>query len=161
MRKDHIKLFLIFIIGLLSAYLILYYLNEDKVESDKSASVSQTEIQSGQNPARENVDALTEAGRVTSYVKTNKELPHFYLTKSEARALGWIPSEGNLCKVLPGKAIGGDKFGNREKQLPQGKQYFEADVNYSCGNRNGHRIIYTKEGEVWLTTDHYKTFKKQ
>lgn len=161
MRKDYIKLFLIFIIGLLGAYLILYYLNEGKTDTGNSSSVSQTAAQSGQVPAAEDIDALTEAGSVISYVKAQKELPDFYLTKNEARASGWIPSEGNLCKVLPGKAIGGDRFGNREKLLPQGKQYFEADVNYSCGNRNSHRIVYTQSGEIWLTTDHYKTFKKQ
>ncbi|MGS0749135.1 ribonuclease domain-containing protein [Halpernia sp. GG3] len=62
---------------------------------------------------------------------------------------------------MPGKAIGGDYFNNREKQLPSNEKYFEADVNYKCGSRNSDRIIYTKSGEVYLTTDHYKSFQKQ
>ncbi|WP_312901709.1 ribonuclease domain-containing protein, partial [Chryseobacterium taichungense] len=61
----------------------------------------------------------------------------------------------------PGKAIGGDRFGNREKSLPEGMSYFEADVNYHCGNRNGDRIVFTENGDVYLTKDHYKSFKKQ
>ena len=37
----------------------------------------------------------------------------------------------------------------------------EADVNYNCGNRNADRIVFTKNGEVWLTKNHYKSFQKQ
>lgn len=96
-----------------------------------------------------------------AYVKSNHQLPDFYITKSEAKSKGWIPSKGNLCDVLKGKAIGGDKFSNREKQLPKGEQYYEADVNYNCGNRNADRIIFTKNGDVWLTKNHYKSFEKK
>lgn len=96
-----------------------------------------------------------------SYVKQHHELPDYYLTKNEAKKLGWNPSKGNLCEVLPGKAIGGDYFGNREGKLPKGQKYFEADVNYHCGNRNADRIIFTKNGDVYLTKNHYKSFEKQ
>lgn len=161
MRKDNFKLFLIFIIGLLTAYLIMYYVNDSNAEGENSGADHQTEQRKDQNSANEDIDALTEAGRVISYVKTNRSLPKYYVTKNEARAKGWIASEGNLCDILPGKAIGGDKFGNREKKLPAGKKYYEADVNYTCGNRNAQRIVYTPDGEVWLTTDHYNTFQKQ
>ena len=160
MRKDNIKLFLIFIIGLLTAYLVMYYVKNNAKGEDSGVN-HKTEQRKDQNSAKEDIDALTEAGRVISYVKTNRSLPEYYLTKNEARAKGWIASEGNLCDILPGKAIGGDKFGNREKKLPAGKKYYEADVNYTCGNRNAQRIVYTPDGEVWLTTDHYKTFQKQ
>jgi hypothetical protein len=51
---------------------------------------------------------------VIAYVKSNHKLPDFYITKSEAKSQGWNPSKGNLCDVLPGKAIGGDQFSNRE-----------------------------------------------
>ena len=107
------------------------------------------------------IDELTEENLVINYVKKNHKLPDYYITKSEARNRGWNASAGNLCEVLPKKAIGGDRFGNREKLLPKGKQYFEADVNYHCGNRNADRIVFTKDGEVWLTHDHYKSFEKK
>jgi hypothetical protein len=98
---------------------------------------------------------------VVDFVQTHKKLPEYYLTKGEARSQGWVASKGNLCDVLPGRAIGGDKFSNREKTLPTGAQYFEADVNYTCGRRNADRIVFTENGDVWLTHDHYKTFQKQ
>lgn len=110
---------------------------------------------------KQTIDQLTEEKMVIQYVKQNHHLPDYYLTKNEARRQGWNPSKGNLCEVLPGRAIGGDHFSNREKQLPEGQKYFEADVNYHCGNRNADRIIFTHEGEVYVTKNHYKSFEKQ
>ena len=68
---------------------------------------------------------------------------------------------GVAVEQCPGVGVGGDKFSNREKTLPTGNQYFEADVNYDCGRRNAERIVFTKNGEVWLTKNHYKSFEKQ
>jgi len=110
---------------------------------------------------KQSIDQLTEEKKVISYVKQNHQLPNYYITKNEAKKQGWNPSKGNLCDVLPGRAIGGDKFSNREKALPQGEKYFEADVNYQCGNRKTDRIIFTKNGDVYLTKNHYKSFEKQ
>lgn len=107
------------------------------------------------------IDQLTQEDVVVNYIKEHKQLPHYYLTKNEAKKLGWKPHLGNLCEVLPGKAIGGDVFGNREKKLPLGYQYYEADINYHCGNRNAQRVVFTNNGKVWITTDHYKTFTKK
>ena len=175
MNKQNLKLFLFFIIGLLSAFLAMYLFNNYKIEKKNQTETSQNSTVnqrnsesdfSRENPGKSstfsgNIDELTEERKVIDYVKANKQLPDYYLTKSEARNQGWIASKGNLCDVLPGRAIGGDKFSNREKTLPKGEQYFEADVNYNCGNRNADRIVFTKNGEVWLTHDHYKSFQKQ
>lgn len=175
MNKQNLKLFLFFIIGLLSAFLAMYLFNNYKIEkknhteTSQNSTVNQRNSESDfsrENPGKSstfsgNIDELTEERKVIDYVKANKQLPDYYLTKSEARNQGWIASKGNLCDVLPGRAIGGDKFSNREKTLPKGEQYFEADVNYNCGNRNADRIVFTKNGEVWLTHDHYKSFQKQ
>lgn len=115
----------------------------------------------GYSPGQESIDQLTEGRRVIQYVKQNHHLPDYYLTKNEARKQGWNPAKGNLCEVAPGKAIGGDRFGNREKILPAGAEYFEADVNYHCGNRQADRIVFTLDGEVYLSKNHYKSFEKQ
>lgn len=125
--------------------------------STSSDGVSGNVNSSGQS----SIEQLTEEKTVISYVKQNHRLPDYYITKNEARKQGWDPSRGNLCDVLPGKAIGGDKFGNREGRLPDGEKYFEADVNYHCGGRNADRIIYTQNGDVYLTKNHYKSFEKQ
>ena len=90
------------------------------------------------------------------------ELPPNYLTKSEARKLGWDASSGNLWDVTDKGVIGGDRFGNREGNLPtkKGRQYFEADVNYEGGRRNAHRLVYSNDGLIFYTDDHYNTFEK-
>ena len=91
-----------------------------------------------------NIDTLTEEKKVTDYLKENGELPDYYITKKEAQKKGWVAKEGNLCEVLPGRAIGGDIFTNREKTLPvkNGRIWYEADINYDCGRRNAQRIVY-------------------
>ncbi|PKF74153.1 ribonuclease domain-containing protein [Chryseobacterium sp. PMSZPI] len=115
----------------------------------------------GNTTDQSSIEKLTEEKIVIDYVKQNHRLPDYYITKSEARRQGWNPSKGNLCEAVPGKAIGGDKFGNREGRLPDGEKYFEADVNYHCGSRQADRIIFTKNGDVYLTKNHYKSFDKQ
>src|SRR5690625_3988095 len=61
---------------------------------------------------------------VALYIHTYAELPANYLTKEEAYDLGWEPNEGNLREVTDQKSIGGDRFGNREGNLPdeEGRQ---------------------------------------
>ena len=170
MNKNSAKLVLFFIIGMLSAFLVMYLIDNYRIEKKNQNSevaentigkTKKSESDEGNSFEGNSIQNLTNEVKVINYVKSNHELPEYYITKSEARKQGWVPSEGNLCDVLPGKAIGGDKFSNREKMLPSGKQYFEADVNYNCGNRNADRIVFTKDGDVYLTKNHYKSFQKQ
>lgn len=136
---------------------------KDNSETKEASNSNISEDKTNQNSVNisGNIDELTEENKVINYVKEHHELPEYYITKSEAKKQGWIPSKGNLCEVLPGRAIGGDHFSNREKTLPKNAQYYEADVNYNCGNRNADRIVFTKSGEVYLTKDHYKTFEEK
>lgn len=169
MNKNSAKLVLFFIIGMLSAFLVMYLIDNYRIEkrnqnseiAENTTGKAEKSNREGNSLEQHSIQNLTNEVKVINYVKSNHELPDFYMTKSEARKQGWVPSEGNLCDVLPGKAIGGDKFSNREKTLPSGKQYFEADVNYNCGNRNADRIVFTKDGEVYVTKNHYKSFEKQ
>lgn len=178
MNRQNFMLVLFFIIGMLSAFLVMYLFENYKIEkkpqpeNQENVVVKQQNRNESFNDNQErnssedannsgNIDELTEEKLVIDYVKSTRKLPDYYITKGEARSQGWVASEGNLCDVLPGRAIGGDKFSNREKTLPTGAQYFEADVNYNCGRRNADRIVFTKNGDVWLTHDHYKSFQKQ
>ena len=88
------------------------------------------------------------------------ELPENFLTKKEAQALGWDSSRNYVSDVAPGMSIGGDYFGNYEGKLPRvkGRKYYEADCWYTGGKRNAYRIIYSSDGHVWYTEDHYNTF---
>ncbi len=101
----------------------------------------------------------TDKENVALYLNTYAHLPSNYITKDEAKALGW-PDNGSLDKVAPGKSIGGDKFGNREGNLPKekGRQYFECDIDYVGGSRNAKRIVYSNDGLIYYTEDHYNTF---
>lgn len=165
MNSDKRKIFLTFLFGGVGMFLVLYLFNgfpQKNTSTKAQNNTTKTEVlnKTNQNNSGD-ISEMTKAETVINFVKTNHHLPDYYLTKNEAKKQGWIPSKGNLCDVLPGKAIGGDYFSNREKALPFGEKYFEADVNYSCGNRNSDRIIFTKNGDVYLTVDHYKSFQKQ
>jgi hypothetical protein len=147
--------------GLLFGMSVMYIYNNFIAEKKAPIRTENVSKVSKRESGRQAIDELTKENTVITYVKQNHQLPDYYITKNEAKKAGWNPSQGNLCEVLPGKAIGGDYFGNREGKLPKGVKYFEADVNYSCGNRNGDRIVFTKSGEVYLTKNHYKSFEKQ
>ncbi|ANF51646.1 ribonuclease N [Chryseobacterium glaciei] len=158
-------------LGLLFGMSAMYIYNNFIADKKDNSNTVKTETvnyssadsqNSGNNSSNQQpIDQSTKDKTVISYVKQNHRLPDYYITKNEARKQGWDPSKGNLCDVLPGKAIGGDKFNNREGSLPKDEKYFEADVNYNCGNRNADRIIFTKNGDVYLTKNHYKSFEKQ
>lgn len=147
--------------GLLFGMSVMYIYNNFIAENKAPIKTENVSKVSKNQYNRQAIDELTKENTVITYVKQNHQLPDYYITKNEAKKSGWNPSQGNLCEVLPGKAIGGDYFGNREGKLPKGMKYFEADVNYNCGNRNGDRIVFTKNGEIYLTKDHYKSFEKQ
>lgn len=99
---------------------------------------------------------------VAQYLREFSKLPSNYITKKEAMKLGWKSKEGNLWEVADGKSIGGDVFGNREKRLPQGegRTWYECDIDYRGGFRNEKRIVYSDDGLIYYTADHYKTFEK-
>ncbi|MFG1172557.1 ribonuclease domain-containing protein [Erwiniaceae bacterium CAU 1747] len=110
----------------------------------------------------DDISELTQQNRVANYLRQHQRLPDYYIRKSEARRQGWDPSRGNLCHVLPGKAIGGDRFSNREGGLPDkaGRKWFEADVNYQCGRRGSDRMLWSSDGMIYVTRDHYRHFQQ-
>lgn len=109
------------------------------------------------------IDELTSQEYVIQHLKEHGKLPDYYITKNEARKLGWQTKYRNLCDAAPGKAIGGDHFGNFEKQLPikKGRKYTEADINYNCGSRGQHRVVFSNDGLIFVTKNHYKSFEKK
>ena len=98
---------------------------------------------------------------VAEYLHRYGHLPSNYLTKKEAQDLGWVASKGNLWEVAPGMSIGGDRFGNREGLLPeaQGRKYYECDIDFDGSYRNAKRIIYSNDGLIYYTEDHYESFQ--
>lgn len=114
----------------------------------------------------EEVEDIREDGHyktkeeVALYIHSFNKLPSNFITKKEAGDLGWESSKGNLWDVTDQKSIGGDRFGNREKRLPikQGRTYYECDLNYEGAYRGAERIVYSNDGLVYYTGDHYESF---
>ena len=147
--------------------------SSDKLDKDIKADVNNE--QSKKNTKKEDTRAkdkttnkktLTENGSYSSkedvalYIHTYGKLPSNYITKSQAKDLGWDSKKANLWEVAKGKSIGGDRFSNRERTLPykQGRQYYECDIDYDGGHRGAKRIVYSNDGLVYYTEDHYATF---
>ena len=97
---------------------------------------------------------------VALYVHTYGRLPSNFITKKEAEAAGW--QGGPLDKVLPGMCIGGDRFGNYEGKLPEarGRKWTECDLNtIGARYRGAERLIFSNDGLIYYTPDHYETFE--
>lgn len=117
-------------------------------------------------PTQTEARSLSEAGAYSSkeevgaYLHQYGHLPSNYLTKRQAQELGWVASQGNLWEVAPGMSIGGDRFGNREGLLPEasGRKYYECDIDFDGIYRNGKRIVYSNDGLIYYTDDHYESF---
>lgn len=107
-------------------------------------------------PPVEEGEAYYDLENVVLYLEYYGELPDNYITKSEARALGW--SGGSVERYLDDAAIGGDHFGNYEGLLPQGS-YTECDLNTLDENSRGAvRLIFSDDGQYYYTDDHYESF---
>lgn len=104
----------------------------------------------------------TSCDEVAAYLHRYGRLPRNYLTKSEAKKLGWSRQKDNLEAVAPGGAIGGDAFGNREGLLPDadGRAWHECDVNIQDGKRGRERLAYSSDGLIYYSTDNYQTFTR-
>lgn len=99
----------------------------------------------------------TTKEEVASYLQEYDRLPQNYITKREARDLGW--KGGSLEPFAPGKSIGGDRFGNRERLLPVDVEYRECDIDTKgAESRGAKRIVYSDNGNIYYTEDHYETF---
>jgi len=111
---------------------------------------------------QEETGPIIEPQAIADYIFEHKKLPDNFITKKEAQRLGWDSSRNYVSDVAPGKSIGGDRFGNYEELLPtkKGRIWYEADCYYTTGKRNAHRIVYSNDGLVYYTDDHYETFTK-
>lgn len=118
-------------------------------------------------PMATSVPLLDKDGIYTSkedvalYVWQYGCLPQNFITKKEAKALGW--PDGGLEDYAPGKCIGGDRFGNYEGALPElnGLSYFECDIDtLGAGSRGAKRLVYREDCQIiYYTEDHYETFE--
>ena len=135
---------------------------------EETTTITESEEETIQESATEKEVQVEENGNYTSkeevalYIHTYGKLPVNYITKKEAQDMGWDPSKGNLSDILPGMSIGGSAFGNYEGALPRadGRRYFECDIDYDGGYRGAKRLVYSNDGLVFYTEDHYNTFEQ-
>lgn len=93
------------------------------------------------------------------WMKYYNVLPEYYITREELLALGWKWGKPP-AKFAQGKMATMGIYQNRNGHLPQipGRIWYEADINYYSGKRNAHRLLWSNDGLLFVTYDHYKTF---
>ena len=139
-------------------------------EETDATETTAVETAVADEPATEEATTETEAAvdedgwyysrdDVALYIHTYGHLPSNFITKREAKKLGW--SSGSLEKYAPGKVIGGDRFGNYEGLLPEapGRTFTECDIDtLGAKKRGAKRIIFSNDGLIYYTDDHYESF---
>lgn len=109
----------------------------------------------------------TSKVEVALYIHTYGRVPDNYISKTKARNAGWVSNEGNLWDVLPGMSIGGGGYYNEQwgdeallPETPEGRDWRECDINYQGGFRGAERLVYSDDGLIFYTGDHYRTFER-
>ena len=116
--------------------------------------------QEEETPAIEEDGTYTTKEDVARYIHTYGHLPDNFIAKKQVQALGW--EGGSLEPYAPGKCIGGSRFGNYEGTLPEkdGRTYTECDIDtLGAEKRGGKRIVFSNDGLIYYTEDHYETFE--
>ena len=140
--------------------------DNDKQVKQQKQNGSEKNVANADTETKAKVDvvkgkAYTDKDHVAAYIHVYKTLPPNYITKGQANKLGW-KTKGSLDQVAPGKSIGGDRYGNYEKKLPdkQGRTWKECDIDYVRGNRNAKRICFSNDGLIYYTSTHYQKFER-
>ncbi len=141
--------------------------DQDQAEAgDSEEGSADAQIGSEVTDNSSDTAALDEDGTYTgkedvaAYIHTYGHLPNNFITKKEAEKLGW--SGGSLEPYAPGKCIGGSRFGNYEGVLPEkdGRKYIECDIDtLGASKRGAKRIVFSNDGLIYYTGDHYETFE--
>lgn len=132
----------------------------DAVQQAAQTVQELADAQEEETPAIEEDGTYTTKEDVARYIHTYGHLPENFITKKQAQALGW--EGGSLEPYAPGKCIGGSRFGNYEGTLPEkdGRTYTECDIDtLGAEKRGGKRIVFSNDGLIYYTEDHYETFE--
>lgn len=126
---------------------------------EESAQQEESNQEEASAPALDAKGSYTSAEDVALYLVTYGRLPDNFITKDEARDLGW--EGGSLEPYAPGMCIGGDRFGNYEGLLPKkkGRSYTECDIDtLGARSRGAKRLVFSNDGLIYYTDDHYESF---
>ena len=130
-------------------------------EAEINAPETEAQPQAPPETILQNVvgESYTTKEDVALYIHTYGCLPQNFMTKNEARDLGW--EGGGLDPYADGMCIGGDRFGNYEGLLPEkdGRTYTECDIDtMHATSRGAKRIVFSNDGLIYYTDDHYESF---
>lgn len=156
--KKHIGMLLSFLV---LSVLSLFFLTGCTAEDTELATDVLTAIVEADVETKAEDGIYTSKEDVAAYLHEYGHLPSNFITKKEAKKLGWVSSEGNLDEVASGMSIGGDYFGNYEGILPEAddRDYYECDIDFDGTYRNAKRIVFSNDGLIYYTEDHYETFE--
>ncbi len=169
MKKKTLKLIACVVIVILGVLGIIPLGSDEPASTLPDLETSLPSLESTQTPQTtqpEETPLLDEDGSYTTkedvalYIHTYGHLPKNFITKSQARKLGW--DGGSLEPYAPGKCIGGDRFGNYEGLLPSkpGRTWTECDIGtLGGGSRGSKRIVFSNDGLIYYTGDHYNSFE--
>lgn len=132
---------------------------KEEKTSKKAQTTKKSESTTRKSSKPNRNGSYTSKNDVAAYIHAYGELPENFITKKKAQSLGW--SGGSLEKYAPGKCIGGDYFGNYQNLLPKasGRKYYECDIDtLGKSSRGAKRIIYSNDGLIFYTSDHYESF---
>ncbi len=137
----------------------IYIENPSQPDSGVTENISGNDnTRQSHRPAIDKDGSYFSKEDVALYIHTYGHLPDNFITKDEARKLGW--DGGSVEDYAPGKAIGGDRFGNREGLLPDGHTYYECDIDTDgYHSRGSRRIVFSDDGLIYYTHDHYASFE--
>lgn len=167
MRTKHLRLLIIAAALLLALTGMLLLLTKPAGQPDVSGiEAPAAQPAAASEPAAQEAagqiaaPAFTDPQAIADYIFANRRLPDHFITRREAEALGYDADRNFLSDVAPGLSLGGDRFGNYENLLPKAstRTWKECDANYISGPRGTERIIYSNDGLVYYTADHYETY---
>ena len=134
---------------------------ENQPETDDTKSTETESETTEPDEVTLDIDGIYDSrDDVALYLHIYGYLPKNYITKAEAKALGW--EGGSVEKYAPGKCIGGGRFGNFEGLLPDkdGCTWTECDINtLGASSRGAERIVFSNDGLIYYTPDHYESFE--
>lgn len=93
------------------------------------------------------------------YLLSTGSLPDYYISQIDLEQRGWRRGK-KVSKYATDMMLFGGIYNNDDNRLPQapGRIWYEADINYIRGKRNNHRILWSNDGLIFVTYDHYNSF---
>lgn len=118
-------------------------------------------VTSGESSSLKKDGHYTSRKMVAEYIHKYQCLPENFITKEEAGELGW--KGGSLIPYKRDACIGGNVYTDYENALEAapGTTWYECDIDtMGALERGAKRLVYSSDGRIYYTGDHYKSFTR-